>query len=500
MKIINGGQAVGYIYNLNKTNLSCSRVCSDAKKEEELLYRSLKQFKEKLELLQNKTTENVKDIIEIYLAFLNDFSVINEIKERINKKHECAGKASEQVINKYVLKLKESDNLYLKERANDFLDLKDMIIKEMYQKNEELIFHQPTILVVDSLSTSLALTLSKEVKGVISRTGGELSHAAIVLKEKNIPFIVSNKKFANQKIVYLNTKKEKLEQVDSLLKNGLNQNLFTAPLNKVTDFKINLYLNLSSLECLKNPHLDYYKGVGLVRSEHLWINEFAYPHIEEQINNYKKILSKFYPKQVKIRLFDIKKDKGLYVLLNEEAEEFKLNGPFKKLYKDQLKALILANETFGNLQIIIPMINDVKEFQAVKEYLISLKKELNLSKNIPKLGIMLETSTALSKIEQFKIVDFINIGTNDLAKELFGIDRKKSFNREKIISKILKKLEQIKDFEQKYQIPYLYCGDLVSTEFGLKKLLEKGETDFSVADGFLLEAIEIIDKFKRKSP
>lgn len=499
MKVINGGRARGYIYNFSNNNLSCKRVSDDPKKEEELLFESLQQFRKKLKLLKTRTTENVKNIIEIYLAFLNDFSVIDEIKIRINEKNESAGKAYEQVINKYVLKLKESDNSYLKERANDFLDIKDRIIKQMYQINEELIFSRPTILVVDSLSTSLSLTLPKEVKGVISRTGGELTHAAIVLKEKNIPFIISDKKLTDEKIIYLDTKQKTIKEVDSLLKNDFNKSFPLTLLEQLKDFNYKVYLNLSSLEGLKNPYICYYEGIGLVRSEHLWINEFTYPDVKEQTNKYKRILSEVYPKSVKIRLFDIKKDKGLFFLINEEVEEFNFNGPFKKLYQDQLQALIRANEPYGNLEITIPVIKDVNEYQAVKEYLIFLKKEFKLIKDIPKLGIMLETKEALFKIEQFKQVDFLSIGTNDLVKELFGVNRNETFNREKIIEKILKELTPVKEFSSKHQIPYLYCGDLVSTEFGFKKLLEKGEKNFSIANGFLKEAAEIINKFKQKS-
>lgn len=499
MKIINEGQAQGYIYNLNKQTNKYNLLSSDAKEEEKLLTVSINELIEKFKILKSKTNENVKDIIEVYLAFLNDDIVKSETINRIYQKGESAGAAYSNVINQYINKLNSSENDYLKQRVKDFSDIKNKVINQMYNNKEKLHFNKPTILIVDHLTTSLALTLKSEVKAVISRVGGHLSHAAIIIKEKNIPYIISNKKFSNDKIVYLDTNKNILKETKNIEVVALNDKKRNNQLQKITDSNVKLYLNMSRIEELNNPQNEYYDGVGLVRSELLWINNFSYPVVSKQINYYKEILSSFYPRPVTIRLFDIKKDKTLFNIITEQPKEFSMNGAFKEIYKEQLEALILANEPYGNLKIIIPMIRNIKEYESVKSYLESLKEDLKLLRKIPNLGIMVETKESLYNIKEYKDVDFVSIGTNDLAKELFNINREQSFNSEKITNQVLHEISPIKEFLDDNKIPYLFCGDLVSTKYGLLKLLEKGELSFSIAGGFFQEAVKTINDYFNKS-
>lgn len=498
MKIINEGKATGYIYNLNKKTSKYNLLSTNAKEEEKLLTHSIKELIEKLKVLKSKTNENVKDIIEVYLAFLKDEVVKSEAINRIYEKGESAGASYNNVINKYINKLNGSENDYLKQRVKDFSDIKDKVINQMYNNKEQLHFDKPTILVVDHLTTSQALTLKSEVKAVISRVGGALSHAAIIIKEKNIPYIISNKKFSNDKIVYLDTNKKILKETNKTKLQVINDKNKNMP-PEITNLNIKLYLNMSSIEDLNNPQNEYYDGVGLVRSELLWVNNFSYPYVNKQINYYKKILSEFYPKPVSIRLFDIKKDKTLFNIITEQPKEFSLAGDFKEIYKEQLKALILANEPYGNLNIIIPMIRNEKEYKNVKVYLETLKENLKLLREIPNLGIMVETKESLYNIKEYKDVDFVSIGTNDLAKEFFNINREQSFNRNEIIDQVLDEISSTKEFLTENKIPYIFCGDLVSTKYGLTKLLKNGELSFSIAGGFLKEAVKTINNYLKEN-
>lgn len=499
MKIINAGKATGYIYNLNKHTSKYNLVSTKPKEEEKLLIFSINELIDKFKVLKSKTNKNVKDIIEVYLAFLNDDIVKAEAIKRIHENGESAGASYSNVIRKYILKLNSNENEYLKQRAKDLFDIKEKVINQMYNNKQQLIFNKPTILVVDELTTSVALTLKSEVKAVISRVGGPLSHAAIIIKEKNIPYIITDKEISNDKLVFLDTNKKILKETKKIEVTTLNNKNKTKELKKLKDSKVLLYLNLSSIEGLNNPLNEYYEGVGLVRSELLWINNFSYPYINKQIDYYKKILSEFYPKPVTIRLFDIKKDKTLFNIIVEQPKEFSMSGIFKEIYKEQLKALVLANEPYGNLKIIIPMIRNVEEYTNVETYLESLKKELKLLREVPNLGIMVETKEALYNIKEYKEVDFVSIGTNDLAKELFNINREQSFNEEKIIDQLLNEVSFIKEVLDDYKIPYLYCGDIVSTKYGLIKLLEKGELSFSIARGFFDEAVEVINQQEKES-
>lgn len=496
MKIINSGIATGYVYNFKKTECIYEKQTTDICKEKELLLKSLDSCLEGFKVLEEKTKGTINDILNTYIVFLKDPIIKEEVLKRIEKYQETAGCAYSKVIDSYASQLQEVDDKYLKERAKDFLDIKEKVLEKMYQQKNLLKIEKPSILVVDELQTSLVLNLPDKVVGIIASQGGDLSHASILVKERNIPFIIDKDlKLKDGQIITIDTFKNTIKYRKKLKENVSKEKVDYDEIIKTTQTEINLYLNLSTMEELNNPTNKFYKGVGLVRTELIFSQENVYPDLKKQIKYYKKILAYFYPQEVKIRLFDIKEDKGFYFFINEDVNEFKFNGSFKEIYKEQLKALALANEPYGNLNITIPMIKDVSEYEAVKDYLKSLKDELTLIREIPKLGIMLETKEALNNISKFGDVDYISVGTNDLIKELYKIDREQLTNSENYTKKIINELKNVKSFSLKNNIPYLYCGDLVSTKAGLIKLLNKGEKDFSIADGFLKEAVKIINDF-----
>lgn len=496
MKIINSGKATGYIYNFKKTECIYEKETTDICQEKELFLNSIDNCLKGFKLAAEKTNGTINEIIETYIVFLMDPVIKEEVLKRIEENQETAGCAYSKVMDSYASKLQEVDDDYLKERAKDFLDIKEKVLKEMYHQKDFLKILRPSILVVDELQTSLVLNLPNNVVGIIASKGGNLSHAAILIKERNIPFIIfEDLKLKDGQIVTIDTERNTIKRNEKLKENIKKDKIDLEKFIKTSETEISLYLNISTMQELNNPTNKYYKGVGLVRTELIFSQDNVYPELEKQIKYYKKILGYFYPKEVKIRLFDIKEDKGFYFFINDDVDEFKFNGSFKEIYKEQLKALTLANEPYGNLNITIPMIKDASEYNAVKDYLKVLKGQLSLIREIPKLGIMLETKEALNNINNFHEVDFISVGTNDLIKELYDIDREKLTNSEKYTQKIIKALKDVKIFSLKNNIPYLYCGDLVSTKSGLTKLLNKGEKHFSIADGFLKEAVEIINKF-----
>lgn len=496
MKIINSGIATGYVYNFRKTECIYGQKATNIQEEKELFLNSIDSCLKALMLVEEKTSGTIKDIINTYIVFLTDQSVKKEVLQRIDDFEETAGCAYSTVMDRYVRELSQVEDDYLKERAKDFLDIKEKVLKEMYQQKDLLKIDRATILVVDELQTSLVLNLPKNVVGIIAQKGGNLSHAAILVKERNIPFVIDkNIKLKCGAIITLNTDQRKIKQNKAFKEIKTNNKINFDGLIKTSSAKACLYLNISTMEELNNPTNKFYEGVGLVRSELLFSKDNIYPSLERQVNHYKKILGSFYPKEVKIRMFDIKEDKGLYFFINHNVDEFNFNGSFQKVYLEQLKAMLLANEPYGNLNVIIPMIKDVCEYQVVKDNLKALKEELDLIRETPKLGIMLETKAALNNISDFQEVDFINVGTNDLIKDLYKIDREQLANSEKYTQKIIKELKNVKIFSLENNIPCFYCGDLVSTKSGLLKLLHKGEKRFSIADGFFEEAVETINDF-----
>ncbi len=488
MIIINGGITSGYIYNLKDELFHYNKSNDDVKKEVDLFNDALEKSYERLVTLLNKTTGVINDILKSHIAFIKDRVVNEEVVKRIKNNKESAGNAYNIVVGKYIDDLLNSNDEYLKERANDLLDIKEKVLREMYQKEIELHFEKPTILVVDSLKTSMILSLPENVSGVIARSGSSLSHAAILAKEKGIVFVViKDINVDDGTFLTINTTNNIIKEEEKTL-NDVKETI-----KKELKDDINLYLNISDLSILKVDLSNIYIGVGLVRSELLFMLDNVYPDYKKQVEVYKKILSFFYPKKVNIRLFDIKKDKEFFMFSNYDVDEFIFNGPLREIYQEQLKALIYANEPYGNLNIIIPMINNKDQYIKVKDYLSNLKEKKLLVNKVPKVGIMLETKKSFNNIDDFKDVDFINVGTNDLYVELYEGSRKTGINCQKSLKNLINDVKNIADFANKNEIPFTVCGDLASTEEGLKGLLSKGIKSFSIADGFLKQAVEVIN-------
>lgn len=491
MKVINEGIIKGYVYNFKKDECKYNKLSKDPLKEKELFLRALNNCYKNLKKIEEKTTGTVNAIINSHLEFLKDEIVVELVFKRIDDHHESAGYAYTKVIDEFVGNLNKIEDEYLKERVNDFLDIKDKVIRQMYGKEELFKFDKPTVLIVDKLETSTAIKLTNNVKAVIAKVGGNLSHAAILLKERDIPYVViKDVDFKEGELVKLNTYNKSILKTDEFVVEILKERRLDLLYDDVS-----LFVNISSIDDIEESLNENYKGVGLVRTENLFLNDNGYPSIEQQISYYKKLSSSFYPKPVKIRLFDIKKDKDFCLFVSNDVDEFLFEGPFSLLYKEQLEAIILANELFGNLTITIPMIKDYNEYEKVKDYLIKIQKKHNIVREIPYLGIMLETKKAFNNINSFKSVDYISIGTNDLIKDFYNIKREEQANIAKYNEEIIKKLEKIKKYLNKEKIPYFICGNLASTEEGLKKLLDNGENSFSIANGFLNKAIKIINNY-----
>ncbi len=503
MKVINEGIAIGYSYHLTKGAIKLKQYSDNPNKEQQIFLKAQKKCLDELFSLEEITTGDIQDIIRVHRLFIADNSVSDEVLTRINDLKETAGYAYQSVVNNHIKLLANNGNSYLKERQYDLVDIREQMLNVMYDNNYKQTFLAPTILIVDYLYPSLVLNLPPKVKAIIARDGGHLTHAAILAKEKGIPYVVMPElDLENDQLLILNTEKE------SLIINPCSEKLSlyekTSPVRSLKQFanyqpsEFNLYLNLSSLINLNSKLIPYIAGVGLFRTEHLVLNNNEFPFKEKQIEIYQKLLATFYPKPVKIRLFDFHGDKRPYFLKENSAEYFSLNGPLKQIYHNQLQALLIANEVYGNLEIIIPMINNRQEYDRVLNYLKTYKKENYLIRDLPKLGIMLETKKAYEELQQFQEVDFINVGTNDLGAELLGIERDIISDFFANYQLLLEPLQRIADFCARNKIECLICGDIASHKKSFVELLEKGFKTFSIASGFFIEALEEIASYNRK--
>lgn len=500
MLFINEKSVYGYIYNYK--NVSFEQEASLSVEEETLLFLHAQEACiHDLYVVEEKTSGVIRDIIRTHRMLVDDPRVIEETVLLI-KKGNSRGYSYSLVIDTYIKHLQNNKDPYMASRSDDLIDIKYKMIQKMYENSIVEDFNKETIVCVNVLLPSMVMNASSYVKGFISREGSYLSHAAILAKEMGLSYIITDQVFldddfvvidAINKQIFINPKEEEIKQFEarniqtSTQKNEYNLGGFRVFLNVSSTQKINL-----------KKHLPYIEGIGLFRTEHLVLKKETYPSFTEQVSIYKKALKSVYPKKVRIRLFDFSGDKTPYFLQKEHIKEFEYCGPLHKMYHDQLKAILFAYEAYQNAEIMIPMIRDVKEYHHVIEAIDLIMKKNGFINPIPRVGIMLETLDAFEDLSTFKKVDFINVGSNDLSRELIGMARDKVSDYNKYAEAMIEPLKTISKFCKRHNIDYVLCGDLSGRRESLERLIKAQEKSFSIPEPFLKEALEIITLYNKE--
>lgn len=491
VEFIHKKTVLGYVYNMNQVFLNHEKTLS-IKEESNLFFKAQQLCINDLNLIALKTTGIVKDIIRVHQMFLEDPKVIDETLALIQAGH-SRGYSYSVVVDKYIGYLKNNGNDYLRQRIDDFIDIKYRMLMRMYQKTFKQSFTKDTILVVDVLLPSMVLNAHPRIKGIISKTGSHLTHAAILAKEKDIAYVISNQRLKDDTIVMLDSETKTIIEnpTDTEVEEKLTESVMV--LDTAYDLKdIKLYLNISHNEKLTKNMLKAIAGIGLFRTEHILIGSQVYPTRDIQTKIYQTILKQLHPKKVRVRLFDFTGDKAPYFLGEDLIKEYRFYDMLHEIYKEQIEALLKANEGFGNLEVMIPMVRDKKEYDNVKMHLQEQHQTLKLKTEIPQLGIMLETKEAYENLEAFKEVAFMSIGTNDLSKELLNIDRDQVIDYDSYTNQMIKPIQTITNFCRRYGIEYTLCGDLASNQQALFKLLNHQEKHFSMPKTAINQAIKTI--------
>ena len=534
-KGVSRGIGLGNVVVLKKVERKIEKKTIENEQVEhelERLHKALNEVINETEIQLKNISGTEFDIMQAYLMILQDPSLISETENAIKNDKYNAEYAVEVGFNSVVQIFQNMDDEYMASRAGDILDIKNRVLGKMLnEKTVDLSNLKPnTIIVATELTTSETAKLDfKNISGIITEIGGENSHTSIMARTHAIPAITGIENatsiFKNDDNVaidgtlgeiYVNPTEEEKQKLLKLQKQLEEEKLelekYKNEETKTIDgTKVKLYANIGILKDVEVAIEKTAEGIGLFRSEFLYMDSDTMPTEESQFEVYKNVAEMMQDKEVIIRTLDIGGDKELkYLKLEKEANPFlglraiRLCLDNLPLFKTQLRAILRAS-AFGKIEIMFPMISSIDELRQAKKVLEECKKELDnenieYNKNI-KVGIMVEIpSAALIADKLAKECDFFSIGTNDLIQYTVAVERgneKISKLYTKFHPSVIKLIKMAIDGAHSANIICGMCGEAAGDLFYIPLLIGLGLDEFSMNSNSLLNARKRINNLDK---
>ena len=502
--------------------ISGDMVGSQLIKLEEGLKKSKTQLIAIREKVKEKMGEDKAAIFDGHIMLLEDEDLKMEVEDKIKGENSPAAKALDEGINEYCEMISQLDDPYLRERAADLKDVGKRWIKNVLgMKMKDLSnLEKDTIVVTYDLTPSDTAQLDLEnCIGFITEVGGKTSHSAIMARYLELPAIVGEKDglaeiFEGQPLIMdgekgdiivepiqddvatYSAKRAQFLADKEELKKLINEDAIT-----LDGRVVEIYGNIGGPNDVDAVVTSGATGVGLYRTEFLFMNSDHMPTEDEQYQAYRIVAEKMKGKPVTIRTMDIGGDKELpYMNLPKEMNPFlgyraiRISLEQQDMFKTQLRAILRAS-SYGQIKIMYPMITSVNEIRKANEILAECKEELDeIGKKYDekiKVGIMIETpSTAIIAYKFAKEVDFFSIGTNDLTQYFLAVDRGNemvsnlysSFN-----PAVLEAIQKVIDAAHDRGIPVSMCGEFAGDKKATELLLGMGLDIFSMSASSVLQ-------------
>ncbi len=527
-----GAVAIGKISVFEKQEVKVKRChITDTENEKARIEQAKEQAKEQLQQIYEKALKEVGEtnaqIFEIHMMMIDDEDYNDSINNIIESQNVNAEYAVAVTADNFAEMFASMDDSYMQARASDVKDISERLIKNLSSGNQETNKTDDKVIICASdLAPSETVSLDKEkVLAFVTANGSSNSHTAILARNMNIPAVIGvGEKFLEEikngetaivdgftGKVYIDPDSETLEamqkkQKQDTEKKELLQKLKGKENITLDGTKINIYANIGGVDNIGAVLLNDAGGIGLFRSEFLYLENSDYPTEEQQFQAYKKVLESMAGKKVIIRTLDIGADKQVdYFHLEKEdnpalgyrAIRICLTRP--EIFKTQLRALYRAS-VFGNLGIMFPMITSVKELERIKEICEEVKSELHAedveySENT-EIGIMIETPAAAIISDRLApMVDFFSVGTNDLTQYTLACDRQNPRLEEFCDTHheaILRLIRMSAENAHKNGAWIGICGELAGDTTLTEEFLRMGIDELSVSPAFVLKVRDTV--------
>lgn len=529
-KSVFGGIAIGRIKVYNKSEQQVKRVhIDDTEHEKKRYYAAVDKAARQLQELYDKAVKEVGEanaaIFEMHQIMLTDDDYKESVENIIESQHVNAEYAVAQTGDNYAAMFAAMEDEYMRGRSADVKDISERLINILSGFNaSSMVSDEPVIIVAEDLAPSETVQLDKDkILSFVSVKGSVNSHTAILARTMGIPALIGTPVIPDNDIdgkmgivdgnsgcLYVDPDNEKLGYYRKKRDEQLKQKELLQLLKGREDItidgrKIKLYANIGNVKDVMTVKANDAAGIGLFRSEFIYLERDTFPTEEEQFNIYRTVAENMAGKPVIIRTLDIGADKQCdYFNMDKEdnpalgMRAIRICLTRTEIFKTQLRALYRAS-AYGNINIMYPMIANMWEIDRIKEIEKEVRDELKqqgIDTGNVQTGIMIETPAAVMQSDELaEKVDFFSIGTNDLTQYTLAVDRQNP----KLDSffdphhpAVLKMIKMVVDNAHKAGIWAGICGELGADTSLTREFLKMGVDELSVSPGRILPIRKII--------
>ena len=487
---------------------------------------ALKQTKDQVRQIRDDVAKNLGEkeagIFDAHMLVLEDKALIDDVCKEVKESGDNVEQCVYRVTEKYQSFFEQLEDQYLRERASDLRDISSRLLRNLAGATSSgtAFLEQPKILVSEDLTPSDTASLDRsKILGIATNSGGQTSHAVIMARASGVPAVVGLRRLTEdledgdeilidgfEGVVIINPSETTLYRYGKVgvqrqkAKDLVDQEA-SLPAETLDGSPIKLWANADTVDEISRIVETDSEGVGLYRTESLFLRQNALPSEDEQYEEYAAMVKASSPKPITIRTLDLGGDKILDAWSKEQEENpfmgfrairYCLSNP--PVFLDQLRAILRAS-AHGKVKILLPMISGLGEVTRAKEFIFTAKRQLSergqaFDQDI-EVGCMLETPAAVAICDLLATeVDFFSVGTNDLVQYLLAVDRvnnRIAFLYEPHHPAVIRSLKSICQVTNEKKKPVTVCGEIAGDPHFLPLLLGLGLNSFSASVPLLPE-------------